>query len=303
MSPLEHHLTMSSSFPILNLLAIVTEKSGTFISNGDQPSYGTASLTCYLFDGAKPEATHHPAWYKIAAVPVKIQRVVPASTKTVGFFLRAGFAPSERMPAKIDLTSLSDTQYEGVSECYVRAMEMIPESLIDVECKLHVVAEREQWQPIKTEFEPKYSLLDQIAIHPILLPERPCKLTVEQSYQIIREHIKRHIQRDHAIISSDYDFCLTVKKVIQLAENEPYQITGGTKRRPTKETRYRTDRDVVVFETAPKQYQSYTVTTPFIGTSYEDLQANIKSFLDDLMARINEPVKDCPHCKGRGVIT
>ena len=38
---------------------------------------------------------------------------------------------------------------------------------------------------------------------------------------------------------------------------------------------------------------------------YRDLSNyffNIQAYLDNLMEHINKPLKDCPHCEGKGVI-
>ena len=53
---------------------------------------------------------------------------------------------------------------------------------------------------------------------------------------------------------------------------------------------------------APKPYQSYTVIEPIEGEKYQDLEKNIDDYLTKLITYINEPLVDCPHCKGRGVI-
>ena len=48
-------------------------------------------------------------------------------------------------------------------------------------------------------------------------------------------------------------------------------------------------------------YEKY-VTPEFRGENYEDLMFNIKQYCKEIVELINEPVKDCPHCKGRGVL-
>ena len=146
----------------------------------------------------------------------------------------------------------------------------------------------------------------------VLLPTRPCKLSSYQSYQIIRNHIKDNINPKYAEITSDYDFCLSVAKKIRLAEKEPYEVDTNNslfserKRKPKYETRYRTDRTIVAYETAPLKdnsvYKGYTKTEGFEAANYRELEEKIKTFLADLMEVINEPLVDCSHCKGQGVV-
>jgi len=40
----------------------------------------------------------------------------------------------------------------------------------------------------------------------------------------------------------------------------------------------------------------------FEGNNIEDSHQNIEKYLKELMAHINKPIKDCPHCKGMGVL-
>ncbi len=295
----------------LKLVAIVTKETGTFIcaaSTGN--SWSRPTITGCLFDGQKAvlQPTRVDHWYKIPAVPTKVQQVKPAVVKTIAFTLLPGFAPSEKLPARIVGSTLSDTPHEGVSECYQRETETAPETYVDVPFELHVIAERERFEIVKADFNLTYGLIDQLTLDPVLLQERPCKLDARQSYTIIRNHVKTHINPTWAAVTSDYDFCFTVEKRIPLAAAIPFQRETRVSARKTKMvTDYRHHRTVKVYETAPpdqygKPYNGYTLTEPFVGTSYEDLQAKIKTFLDALMAKINEPIKDCPHCGGKGVI-
>ena len=289
-------------------LLIITKENGVFISTKDSDKYSTPQASCFLFDGAAPEVTHHPHWFRIKKEPVKIQRLVPATRRVVGYTLREGFTASVRMPANINMIDLGDSEWEGVAECYEPRFETTPETYADIPFQLYVVAERDNWQPIKTEFPLEYSLLDKILIHPVLLPERPCSLTIDQTYSIIYKHVKENINPKVASIQA-YESLkhFNVNKLIE-TEPVPYTVTEGTKRRPRKVTYYRKSRSVEVYRCAGEYrghgqaYDGYTCVTPFRGKDYEDLQANIKTFLEELMAMINEPIKDCPHCKGRGVV-
>jgi DNA-directed RNA polymerase subunit RPC12/RpoP len=53
---------------------------------------------------------------------------------------------------------------------------------------------------------------------------------------------------------------------------------------------------------APKKYQNYRIIEGFRGKTQEDLKNNIDSYCKKLIEFINEPVVDCPHCKGRGIV-
>ena len=87
----------------------------------------------------------------------------------------------------------------------------------------------------------KHQELDRILFPSIILPERPCKLSSKDSYDLIRQHIRNNIDSKIAEITSNYDFCFAVEKKIGLCESEPYSINlnSGTKRKPKYEIRYR----------------------------------------------------------------
>jgi hypothetical protein len=81
-----------------------------------------------------------------------------------------------------------------------------------------------EFEIVKMEHTPKYNLLDRITTHPVLLQTKPCYLTNEESYKIIRNHVKVNINPKYAKITSDYDFCFTVEKVIELHKTYEYTV-------------------------------------------------------------------------------
>ncbi len=299
--------------PALSLLGIVTKENGVFITDAQNASSYNSTVRAFLYDGVDATPSRVEGWFHLSKTPEVVEKVVRATSKVTGWKLKAGFAASERLPATLaPFGRWDETPYEGVCECYEAVTEVVPERRERVEVKLHIIAERDgAWAPIKADFplNPEYGLLDRLTIiHPVLLPERPCRLSVSDSFKIIFDHVKANLNPKVATMSGYENLgCFSVDKLIP-CDPVPYTTQVGTKRRPRTETRYQTSRSFQVFETArpysgSAPYSGHTLCEPFIGTSYEDLQANIKSFLDELMAKLNEPVKDCPHCKGRGVIS
>jgi len=144
----------------------------------------------------------------------------------------------------------------------------------------------------------------------ILLPETPCIMSSEQMYKIVRQHIKQHINYDYAKITSDYDFCFTVKKKINLAEpfTQQWEVTknnGKSYRPPRYDRRYVSVREVEIFEMtyAPKYYQGYTAIPSIEANNEDELKLKIDNICNEIIKVINEPFVDCPHCKGMGVIS
>lgn len=153
-----------------------------------------------------------------------------------------------------------------------------------------------------------YADIEEMITPPLAMHNRPCQLTSHQTYRIIRSYVKEHIDHTYGIITSDYDFCFTVKKRIPI---KPYVITreitkdnGRSYKRPKfshSDVTYKTW-DLFEMTHADSRYKGYTVIRGFTGNSLADLVDNIKSFLDELMDRINAPVTECEHCGGYGHI-
>lgn len=113
-----------------------------------------------------------------------------------------------------------------------------------------------------------------------LLPNTKCELSGDNLYKIIRHRIRCDINGSYARMSSDYDFCLEVKRVVKglKASNALLEMTPpGNK------------------------YKGYTVLKGISAPNFETLVKYLDSYLTDLMEHINKPGELCPHCKGVGV--
>jgi hypothetical protein len=157
-----------------------------------------------------------------------------------------------------------------------------------------------------------YDLLTELCVPDIARDSFPVSLTSNQSYNIVRKHIQDNIDSKYAKITSDYDFCFTVKKKIEITILEKYTYDANLfhnmfskrKRRPKIKTGYRSHREIEVFEMthSDSRYKGYTVIEGFKADSLIELKNVIDKYLKELMDVINEPIKDCPHCEGKGVV-
>lgn len=289
-------------------LIAVKSRSGVYIADATWlPGYWNrrVNIDMLLFDGKAATATKLKDWGRIDAVPTAIDRVIPATSINYRYELKEGCPVTEQTP--VVLTS-SEVEDRGVRGLYDLKSDPVPERTEPLEFQLAVLDEDSDFEPVEPPFPVQNSLLDMLRIHPVLLPMKAVRATEEESYKLIRQHVIENINPKVAAITSNYDFCFTVKKLIPLAEVETYVVDVANSifqkraRKPKMETRYRKHRDRIVYEVAPKPYQKYPVVRCFTGTDLADLQHNVKVFLDDLMTMINEPFKDCPHCKGMGVV-
>lgn len=289
-------------------LMVIKTKSEVYVSDNIKgSSYHHSRIADLYFDGSLPERSYKSDWFIIKKIPEKIEKKRPARKVNQRYELKDGFTETELTPKVIKESYIDeDSEYYEVKGLYDHKYELEEEGFEEVPFELHTIEEVEgDFKIIKNDYSPEYNLLDRISTHPVLLSTKPCRLTKEESYKIIRKHIKDNINPKYATVTSDYDFCLTVQKRIELGEPEKYVVDlniGNSRRKPKMETRYRKERKAVVYEVAPKPYQSYTVVEPFNGENLQDLQNNIDTYLKSLMEHINEPVVDCEGCNGRGVV-
>lgn len=265
-----------------------------------------------LFDGKRAEPAFEAGWARVPKLPEKIEAEKPAKRTLLYWRLKDGFVPSDKLPAQLDKSHFGSrywyeedringdiySLYEAIFDEGRPYLETVPFS-ISVVAKIKGV-----WEPIKVEHAIEQDFVTKLSVLPVLRVNYPCALSKAETYNVIRSHVKKHINPKYASITSDYDFCFTVKKRIQITEPIAYQkdISRYGARKAKYVTAYCSDRDVTLYEAAPAPYQSYTVVTPFSGKNYKEMQKNIKTFLDDLMERINEPVRECACCQGRGVV-
>ena len=286
----------------INLLAIKT-KSGIYISdNIESNKYFNSQIPPLLFDGERAAKTYLPDWFLIRGLPELVQKALPEKIINRRYELKAGYPISELTPSVLkEDPNDEDSSFYDVRNLYFLNYEKEPGGMEEVEIKLTIISEEDNFKIVKQDFPVSYGILDKITVNPVLLPIKPCLIKAANLYRIIREHVKKHIDGKYARITSDYDFCFTVQKSIKLSIPHAYKQDIGTKRRPNIITKYNNDRMVEVFQMAPSPYQNYTVLEPIRGETYEDLQNKITKYLNDLMDVINQPIKECPHCNGSGM--
>ncbi len=321
----------------MKIIAIECNDGRFFITdNLENKSYFSSMLNKLFFDGKNPEPSFCKDWYIISAKPQRVQKEVFQPDINFRYELIDKTMKSEKIPncfsrnEVLYINSKSGcsqwkNEYTHLKSLYELKSDNQPSKMEDVDFEFVVVmkvanipspggfsydVQKTQWEEDGlvqiTEKDVTYQLLDMLIFPKPLLPQRPCKFTSEQTYTIVRQYIKQHINLEIAEITSDYDFCFTVKKKIPLSEIEKYTVDVNifSKRKPNYEQRFRKYREVPIFEMTyfPRNYRGYTPIEGFQGESHEDLQHKINIYCQSLIDFINTPVKDCETCKGLGVI-
>jgi len=294
------------------------------------------SLKGYLINGKTPIETFQTGWSAIEKEPKRLQQYAKQPDINYRYVLIDETMKSDKIPLEIKQEDAAykdgydwvwKDEYKTYRSLYQLVTDKQSDTLQDIEFEYETVIEVKEVKDFKgfaydiaksnwkhegtiklTEKNVHYQMIDKIVFPDILLPGRPCSLSQKQSFDIVRQYVKQHVNYEVASITSDYDFCFTVKKKIPLSETEQYRVDVNNswfqkrKRKPKFETRYKRYREIECFNMAPKPYESYRIIQGFRGKDQEDLKNNIDNYCKKLIEFINEQVSDCPQCKGRGVI-
>jgi len=295
----------------------------------------------HFFDGVEPKPTFDRSWFYISNYPESVQKWVKQPNINFRYVLRDISMLSDRVKKDFAREQVADydssaydwiwkPEYATLRSLYELVSDTQPDILEDVEFSIDVVFEIDhEAQKAETFSYPamrnssknsgfdeitnenlRRRLIDEIMVPSLYRGERPCKLTSDQTYSIVRQHIKLHIDPKVAVVTSDYDFCFTVKKRIKLVVPVKYTVDINNniftkrKKKPIYEERTNETRDVEIFEMTSKEksYKGYTPIAGIEGANDADLKKKLDTYLTDLMAYINEPIEECPNCKGLGVL-
>ncbi len=283
----------------LKFIVIKTKEQGMFISDNVQAEgYFNSKIPKLFFDGSSLVGTFKKDWYKINNIPEKVERQGNDTYSNERYELKAGFPISDLTPKTISYDDFdSESEVRGL---YTFERDIVKGDLEEVDFEWELLSEEDNFYLEKPKYPSTPLLIIALTTHPSLQLERPCSISGKDLYKVIRNHIKVNINPKYARISSDYDFCLSVEKVIA-HEPESYQVNVG-KRRPKYEVMYRRNRTIKIFETSPQGYSSYPKQDGISAKNQRELEEKIDAYLEKIINYINKPLIECSHCGGQGVI-
>ena len=310
-------------------------------------NWGATSQFCnYRFNGVVYEdilTGGYLALPDVSSIETLEERVVPQK-KLVGYSLREDapdtlksnlkpFYPIEELGKCWDDDDgevFKNTEFSQVKGMYQEKYEMTEEGWKPKPFDVQILGELEvsNWkkpeamvvrQVAETNYSEKiisadlstivcYSDIERMLTPEFLLHNRPCTLSSDQVYKIVRAYIKENIDPRAAEITSDYDFCFTVKRKIAhkpiVRRNEEKKANGRSYATPRFKSYTTTYKSVEIFEmtSATRKYQGYTAIQGWCADNLEEMQQQVKHYLDTLIKEINTEYVECECCNGVGAI-
>jgi hypothetical protein len=319
-------------------LLVVEDDIGQYICE-DCGNYSRTITNSVLINNKKPVETYLDHWYYVEGGLESIKRPLPNKKVNGRYVLKNPMLANDKIPGLIvpisrDGEEITWYEYGDISSLYDIVWDSEPQPPLELTFETNLILKVERldnpqfYYNIPKEYGDKpqkpitnkkfhHNILDRITIPGIALVSRPCSILPGDFYKIIREYVNTHINPKVARVSSDFDFHFKVEKLIPLATQAEYKVDINepglfdvlfSKKRPKRkkpkyETRYRTHRSVEVYNIAPKEAKyGATVIKGLEASSHAELDSKINEYLENLIEYINEPITDCPHCKGMGVV-
>lgn len=315
-----------------------TSVDGLFIASAS----GYEISTVYLINGKEMKPTHNKLWKLVEGeAEIKTVQKFVRSIKRKSHYelIDETLHVDGKIPKRLELDDVGGYydedegvwvwgNYSNLQSLYKTVYSETPEHYADIDFDVNYVGSVDGSisKPLEHKFKISgkynsdevekalkdvvtYSELERILTPEFLLHEKPCTLPSKQFYNLIRSYVKDNIDPANAKVTSDYDFCFTVSKVIAV---KPYEIkreqltANGKGYKPPKfnvsQVKY-VEHKVYEITNTQDRYKGYPTIDDITGESLQDLYDNIKTYLDVLMWKINKPVKRCDCCNGEGYLT
>ena len=317
----------------LKIYIIKTDKCW-FVKEDTTNSWDIEQIGHYYFNNNQPKKTFSKGWYQID-IPENNELIIEVEVKGEEYNERYEIKDKEYISNKLpEIIKIEDKEkyYDEYYESY-KILDEFYDYKYDtkepykkiLEYDMKILFEIDNFKfPEKFEFEGirrwnfneepyiinrdsiEHQELDKIIFPDLLLINRPCSLSSKQMYDITRQYIKNNIDNNIAKITSDYDFCFKVKKIVKLLV--PEKITYKNLFGRTKKEREKTIcsineyKEVEIFEMTHDQekYKGYTSIEPMYANNEYELKQKIDTWLKELIIQINKPLVQCQHCNGTG---
>lgn len=265
-----------------------------------------------LFDGESAQPTYKEKWYKIDKIPDEILQKQPNKRINERYELKAGYRPTDLMPSVITMEMYKSGEFDEVMGLYTCKYDTEDGGYEPINFEISTIYSRKDFEFVPNKYDARVDLLTEIEYPEEAHQDMPCKLTSEQMFTIVRNHVKRHIDTRYAKITSDYDFHFEVVKNIALADPLQEMVDANNslinkKRKPKWVSRTIASKKTTILniKRSPNDcnYGDDCHVIPSItGKNYANLIQKVDKYLDKLMSTINKNYCECPNCKGWGIV-
>lgn len=297
-------------------------------------SWSSSDMPKFLYDGQPPKKTFSDKWWEVAAVPQKIEQKVFHSNINHRFVLKEVPGLSNETYGNLkpvmkreecqfqddDSNWVWNEEYEVFKSLYEPKSDPQPCTWEAIEFEVEIwkdVKDLDNYKPISfpvgkvwnslrhehadayiTGHDISHDIIESILNPKEKLANKSSIISSQQMFNIVVEHVKKNIDRSVATITNDYGFHFAVSKVIKPPLHPLESQSWGTKHA------LRNERNLIIFDFCHAKDTKYgkTVMPAFKGKDRKDLKKKIDVFLKALMDVVNEPLSDCPHCQGRGLV-
>lgn len=308
-----------------------------------------SSINSFIVNGVELNTLpKYGSYYKVQGESIEVKQKVSPTKVQNGWTLKNKEIESKVLHLNLELQDIK-REWNDDSDCYEYSgefgsyaslyepvFEELPAKLVSVDVELVLLGElqidnltkpeetkvsvvsKNGWNELKTQISlasiVNYDDLIRIVVPDFMLHNHPCSLSSEQVYKIVRAYLQENIDRKVAKITSDYDFCFTVEKII--TKHKP--VSKSVELKKSNGHSYSTPRFTKIETTSvyakifemtysgyigrQEGYNGYTPIAPWKADNLADMQMQVKFYLDKLLEVINEPMKECNCCKGTGFL-
>ncbi|KLU15020.1 MULTISPECIES: hypothetical protein [Xenorhabdus] len=297
------------------------------VTSGYSFDYHNTQIDKLLFDGHKATETFAKNWFEIPTYPEKVEALITGEKQNRRFKLKDKELQSTKLPLEIPYDERNVFDEDVLYSLYSLTYDVVPDYLVLIDVNFNLICEVDNFRETpefnypavrKYDFSDqqysvinqniKHSLIDSIIVPAPLLASSPCKISSKEMYDLVRQHVKDNINPKLARITSDYDFCFEVKKIIPLLEPCTFSyrdMFARTKKQRGKiHFKTATSKEITIYEMTHNQrnYNGYTPIKEFSASNEWELKEMIDNFLSELMDVIHAPIEECPHCNGTGYL-
>lgn len=293
--------------------------------SGYDHKYHQSKIEHLYFDGELPQRTFAMNWLRIKQYPTKVEKQVQKYTNR-RYVLDDESMACEKLPLSIPYEDKEKYSENILDELYHYEHDPLPIEMEPVDVDIQTVLTLDNYEEPSLKFKAihktgwddavyhitsanlEHQLFDRLLFPEVCLSHVPCALTSKQVYDITRQHVLDNINPAVAKVTSNYDFCFEVKKLIPKVVPETVAYTNMFARTKKERQKIRTVvkeyNEYLIFSmtSAEQAYKGYPVIPGITANSEAELKDNVQEWLDSLMVVINAPLQECECCKGKGFV-